>query len=71
MTIDPATVIRRMGEGARTGQIARRMGYPTQAVRRALLKLEQEGRVRRDERFTYPTDIYWRPSFPAGAGEEV
>lgn len=71
MTIDPHVVLRRMGEGARTGQIARRMGYPTSAVRRVLLKLEMEGRVRRDERFTYPTDIYWRPCFPDAAGERV
>lgn len=71
MTIDPDAVIRRMGDGARTGQIARRMGHRTDKVRRVLRKLEAEKRVFRDAQFTYENDIYWRPSFSSDAGERV
>lgn len=71
MTVDPDVVIRRMGEGARTGQIARRMGHKTDTVRRVLRKLEAEKRVFRDAQFSYDNDIYWRPSFSSDVGDRV
>lgn len=45
--------------GARTWQLARRLGCPTPLVRRVMLRLERQGVVKRHERYSADNDIYW------------
>lgn len=45
--------------GARSHQIAGHFRIPTRAVRRALMRLEAAGKVKRDGRISASNDIYW------------
>lgn len=55
-------VLDALGLGSRTHRIAARLGWTTAKSRRALGKLEREGRVERHARYTAANDIYWMPS---------
>jgi DNA-binding IclR family transcriptional regulator len=50
-----------LGEGGRTYQVAHKLGWSTVFTRRALLRLEREGKVRRDDRHSAINDIRWIP----------
>lgn len=57
-------VLEALGEGGRTFHVARRLGWQngTNLARRYLQRLEKAGKVERHPRFSYPNDIYWRPT---------
>jgi hypothetical protein len=55
-------VLDAVGLGGRTHRIAARLGWTTAKTRRALGKLERDGRVERHEHYTASNDIYWLQS---------
>ena len=59
-------VLEVLGAGARTGFVARRLGWQngTNLARRYLQRLEKQGLVERCPRYTAANDIYWRPVTP-------
>lgn len=57
-------IIKAIGDGGRTFQIAKRSGVSTSVARYHLRSLERSGRVKRDERLSSENDIYWRPVPP-------
>lgn len=48
-----------LGNGGRTFEVARRLGWSTTFTRRALLRLEREGKIARDARHSAVNDIRW------------
>lgn len=56
-----AKIIAVMGHGARTYQIASKMGWETPRANRALRRLEKDGKVKRDAHASASNDIRWIP----------
>lgn len=62
MTDERELVLDAVSMGCRTHRIAARLGWSTAKARRALGKLEREGRVERHPHYTAANDIYWLKS---------
>lgn len=62
MTIDIERVLDAVSTGCRTHRVAARLGWSTAKARRALGRLEREGRVERHPHYTAANDIYWLKS---------
>lgn len=57
-------LIEAIGDGARTFQVAARMGWGTPMTRRALYRLEKAGLIQRDVKHSAVNDVRWLPTPP-------
>lgn len=61
-----AAILAAVRDGGRTGHVAARLGKAMALRRpyilRRLRRLEDQGKVKRDPRYTFEHDIYWIPA---------